>query len=295
VYGHPAIAVPVKQVRAKAIVSPAIGKPSGYVQISAPDISLESALAGLLPDNPLARAISEVLTYLEIDKPPAFNLQVTSTIPIASGLGSGAAVSVAIIRAVAGFMGAVLSAEIVSELAFRVEEIHHGTPSGIDNTVVAYELPVYYVKDQPVEIFTVNKQFTIVIGDTGVASPTSVTVGEVREAWRTARDRYEVLFSCIGAVAVKARDALEMGDLENLGLLMNENHVHLQKMGVSSYELDRLVVAARSVGALGSKMSGGGRGGNMIALVDSDTSENVAQALLAAGAKNAIVTQVGAR
>jgi mevalonate kinase len=73
---------------------------------------------------------------------------------------------------------------------------------------------------------------------------------------------------------------------------MNKNHILLQAMKVSSPELDHLVRAARKAGALGSKLSGGGRGGNMIALVEPNQAEVVAQSLLDAGAKNTIITQV---
>jgi mevalonate kinase len=77
-----------------------------------------------------------------------------------------------------------------------------------------------------------------------------------------------------------------------LGELMNENHVLLQKLSVSSPELDQLVEAAREAGALGAKLSGGGRGGNMIALVEPGIAEAVSLSLKEAGAKNTIITQV---
>jgi mevalonate kinase len=73
---------------------------------------------------------------------------------------------------------------------------------------------------------------------------------------------------------------------------MDENHALLQQMTVSSPELDRLVEAARSAGAFGAKMSGGGRGGNMIAVVEADTAETVSASLREAGAKETIITQV---
>jgi len=74
--------------------------------------------------------------------------------------------------------------------------------------------------------------------------------------------------------------------------LMDENHSLLQKLTVSLPELDQLVEAARKAGALGAKLSGGGRGGNMIALVEPETAEAVASALKEAGAKNTIITKV---
>ena len=71
---------------------------------------------------------------------------------------------------------------------------------------------------------------------------------------------------------------------------MDENHALLQEIGVSCPELDALVAAARAAGALGAKLSGGGRGGNMIALVTEATASQVADALRAAGAVRVIVT-----
>jgi mevalonate kinase len=56
--------------------------------------------------------------------------------------------------------------------------------------------------------------------------------------------------------------------------------------------LDRLVEAARGAGALGAKLSGGGRGGNMIALVEPPDADAIAAALRSAGARNVIVTHI---
>ena len=85
---------------------------------------------------------------------------------------------------------------------------------------------------------------------------------------------------------------MEAGRPEALGPLMDENHALLQQMGVSSPELDHLVQAALEAGALGAKLSGSGRGGNMIALAAADRAEAIAEALQAQGAKRTLVTQV---
>ena len=71
-----------------------------------------------------------------------------------------------------------------------------------------------------------------------------------------------------------------------------KNHAYLQELTVSSPELDRLVEAARQAGALGAKLSGGGRGGNMITLVEPEKAETVAASLKEAGARNTIITQI---
>jgi mevalonate kinase len=293
VYGRPAIAVPVRQVQARAVVSADPRLPSGSVRIQAPAVGVDTFLHDLPEDDPLALAVRSVFTALEINRPSALRLRVTSTIPVAAGLGSGAAVSVAILRALSAFLGRPLPDERVSALAFEVEKLHHGMPSGIDNTVITYARPVYFVRGQPIEVLTPGAPFTLVIGDTGIPSPTSIAVGDLRRLWQAHPERCEPLFDAAGEIARTSRLLLEGGQAEALGPLMDENHKLLVEMGVSCPELDRLVVAARQAGALGAKLSGGGRGGNMIALASPETAPQVAQALEAAGAARIITTRVG--
>jgi mevalonate kinase len=292
VYGRPAIAVPVLQVKAKAIVTAQPGTSTGRVRIQAPNIGLETNLDQLPYDHPLAAVIMGVAHALNIDRFPACTVRITSTIPVAAGLGSGAAVSVAIIRGLSAFLGHPFTDEMVSELAFQAEKIHHGTPSGIDNTVITYAMPVYFVRGQPVETFRVAEPFTIVIGDSGISSPTAVAVGDVRRSWQSATDQYEQIFNRIGRIVQSARQAIEKGNPRDLGALMTANHQYLQELGVSSPELDHLVEAARNAGALGAKLSGGGRGGNMIALTERERAQSVEKALAASGATRTIVTEV---
>jgi len=292
VYGQPAIAVPVLHVSARATITPDIHGLAGNVYIDAPDIGVNIALDELPPGDPIGEAINRVLSELGLTRIPACTLKISSTIPIASGMGSGAAVSVAIIRALAGFLGQPLPSETVSGIAFEVEKIHHGTPSGIDNTVVTYARPVYFVKQETIETFHIAKSFTIVIGDTGIRSPTKETVGDVRVAWQAEPRHYNQLFAEVGDITQTARQAIEDGHPEHLGPLMDENHVLLQEMGVSSLELDRLVAAAKQAGASGAKLSGSGRGGNMIALAPPGGAEQIAIAIRSSGAVNTIVTQV---
>lgn len=289
VYGRPALAVPVKQVQATATVSE---DARGGVWVEAPNIGLSAPLADLAPDQPLAAVIRSVFSALGVSRPPACTVYIQSTIPVASGLGSGAAVSVAVIRALSAFLGRPLPDEQVNALTFEAEKLHHGTPSGIDNTVVTYGRPVYFTKGRPIKTFRVGAPFMLAIGDTGVTAPTKESVGAVRDLWQAEPARWEKTFDQIGEIVWEARQAIERGDLDELGRRMDANHALLQSLTVSSPDLDRLVEAARGAGALGAKMSGGGRGGNMIALVAPPQAENVARALQAAGATRVILTTI---
>jgi mevalonate kinase len=298
VYGRPAIAAPVAQVQARAVISAEPRAEPASIRIQAPAVGVDQDFASLPPETPLAAVIRNVMAALKISTPPACKIRITSTIPIAAGLGSGAAVSVAVIRAFSAFLGAPLPDDRVSALAFEIEKYHHGTPSGIDNTVITYDKPVFFVRGQALELLRVNAPFQIVIGDTGISSPTAITVGDVRRQWEADTKRFERLFDATAQIVHTARLIIETGDPAELGPLIDENHRLLQEMGVSSFELDHLVMAARNAGALGAKLCGGGRGGNMIAFVGAgiggvESGKRVVQALRKAGAVRTILTQVG--
>ena len=300
VYGQPAIAVPVSQVRARAVITANPREQSGWIHVQAPDIGLDDNWKSIPQDHPLIAAINGVLETVGIEQTPALTIRITSTIPVAAGLGSGAAVSVAIIRALSEFLGRPLGRQEISHLAYEVDKLHHGTPSGIDNTVITYEKPIYFIKegfDHPgtQEVFQVSKPFVIVIADTGIPSPTSQAVGDVRASWQKDKITFETLFERAGEIASQARTALTSGDNSALGPLMNANQVLLEQMGVSSEKLERLIQTALEAGAPGAKLSGGGRGGNMIALVKDDSARNVAEALQAAGAASTIITTVSSQ
>jgi mevalonate kinase len=289
VYGRPAIAAPVSQVRATAVITPS---PDTDIHLIAPDLNLAATLNEAGQDNPLAAAVLQVASFHQL---LPFTLTVTSQIPIASGMGSGAAITAAIIRAVAHYLGLPASNEWVSDLTYEVEKLHHGTPSGIDNTVVTYEQPVYFVRQQPqnrIEAFRVARPLRLLIAGTGIRSSTKVVVSDVRRQWQANPTRFEALFDGCGQIADQARAAIEQGDLAEIGRLMNQNHALLQEMTVSSPDLDRLVTAALQAGALGAKMSGAGRGGNMIVLINESRETAVRKALLAAGGKAILSTVV---
>lgn len=290
VYGRPALAAPVTQVAATATVE--AGPPRSGLQISAPDVGEQVALAAAPPEHPLALAVRLTLAHLHIAGEPDWRIVVRSTVPVASGMGSGAAVSAALVRGLAAAAGETLTPATVSGIVYEVERLHHGTPSGVDNTVIAYGQPVFFVRGQPPEPFAVARPFTLVIADTGVASPTKVAVGDVRAAWQREPARYEALFDAVARIVAAARAVLAAGQADALGPLMNDNHALLRQIGVSCPALERLIAAARDAGAAGAKLSGGGRGGNMIALVQPRTAAAVAAALAAAGATRVLITEV---
>jgi mevalonate kinase len=288
VYGQPALAIPVNGLLATASIAPAA--PGNGLIIDAVDLNIQLGLAEAA-DEALAMTARMVLDRLALPQPDAI-IQIQSTIPVASGLGSGAAVSAALARALSAYLDQSLSDSELSTLVYQIEKMHHGTPSGIDNTVICYNKAVYFIRDRALELLKVGAPFHILIGDTGKPSPTRITVAAVRSAWEHDPETFDSYFKAIGDIANKARAAIETGELKQLGPLMNDNQAILENIGVSSPELEALITDARIAGAAGAKLSGGGGGGNMIALVQPDDIAAVSAALSGAGAVRVVHTVV---
>jgi hydroxymethylglutaryl-CoA reductase len=214
----------------------------------------------------------------------SMRVEVYSELPRAMGLGGSAAVAVAVIRAMDRHYELGLSDDEVNALAFRCEQVAHGTPSGIDNTVATFGQPLIYRKGDPPQFHGLDlpEPITFVIGLTGVESLTAKMVARVRQGRERNRDVYDTMIKGIDAVAGQAIEALKRNDLERLGELMNVNQGLLNGIQVSSWELEELIQIARENGALGAKLTGGGGGGSMIALCPDNAAE-VMQAMQDAG------------
>ncbi|MDE0200167.1 MAG: mevalonate kinase [Caldilineaceae bacterium] len=294
VYGRAAIAVPVAKVMATVTLTDA---PAGTgCTIAAPDIRAHVSLSGQ-PQDPLALAVRLALQEAGLEAEPDWQFTVRSDIPIAGGMGSGAAVSAALVKAVFAHCDfhdrAQPDLETVNRTVYAVEKLHHANPSGIDNTVVVYRQPVWFVRGQPPRRFDIARPFHLVIADTGIASSTAAVVSDVRRAWESDRLVYEEIFDGIGEIAAAARRAIVSGNVDALGPLMRANQRLLRRLDVSAPELERLIEVAEETGAAGAKLSGAGRGGNLIAVVEYQKVETVQEALLAAGAAGAVIARVG--
>jgi mevalonate kinase len=288
VYGRPALAVPLADLRARVEVKPR--KKAGIV-IHARDLGREIYVPDASDDEPLA--VITRLTLAKLGRSDNLKLTVESAIPVASGLGSGAAISTAIVRALAAFYDAKLSPPEIAELVYETEKLYHGTPSGIDSTVIAYERAVNFVRGQPIKPFQIARPFQLVIANTGIASPTKITVGNVRTGWERHKAEYESIFDEIAVIVEQAEFALGDGENGRIPDLMRRNQQALERLGVSSPEIERLIAAGVDAGASGGKLSGGGRGGNVIFYAGNADAARIRDALLSAGAASVIVTAIG--
>ncbi|MFN2115714.1 MAG: mevalonate kinase, partial [Anaerolineae bacterium] len=159
----------------------------------------------------------------------------------------------------------------------------HGTPSGIDNTVVALGRPIRFQAGEA-EPLDVGAPLTLVVGDTGRHGATSDMVAGVARRRHERPRTYETWFADIARFVDQASGALASGENVRVGWLLDRNHLILQAMRVSTSELDALVAGARRAGALGAKMTGAGGGGVVIAVVTPEIADEVAEAMRLGGA-----------
>jgi len=293
VYGHPAIAVPISSLRARVVVydDPKIASGLRIFSRQTEFDVLIDTMSAPLNDG----FVSIILKFLErVDCfPTGVCIEIDSDIPVAAGLGSGAAVSTAVLRGLGMLLNFCLDADNLNMLVFDAETFYHGTPSGIDNTTVVYEMPVYFIPGHRPRTFEVGSPYYFLIADTGIPAPTREVVDDVRDLLATSPTMTQNIFGSIGDVVSHAYDALEAGDTHLVGQLMTKNHELLRQLTVSCDELDTLVDCALSAGALGAKLSGSGRGGNIIALVNQNNKPSVESALIERGAVRVETCRIG--
>ncbi|RME28958.1 MAG: mevalonate kinase [Deltaproteobacteria bacterium] len=240
VYGHPAVAAAVD--RHTTVRLERIAGPTRLLSATVDDARLLPALATVLP-------------------PRGIGVHLHTTLPVGRGMGSSAALAVALVRALAALEGRRADVEECVRRGFDIERIFHGTPSGLDHTVSALGGAVRYVRGQPPAPIPVAV-LPLVVLDTEIAGDTDALVAGVRAR----RPAVDADLAAIGALVDAMVPALARGDLATIGAGMNENQQRLRRIGVSSDAVDALVDLARRAGAAGAKLAGAGGGGVVIAV-----------------------------
>ena len=272
VYGAPAIVLPLLDLQATASIRRAR---RGYITSD-------------LYTGPLASAPAEQLDV----RPDRVELILRSTIPFERGLGSSAATSAAVVRAVANLAGVRLSDAQTHGLVQEAEHVAHGTSSGLDAHAVQSMTPLRFQQGKPTTV-KVAEKCTFVIADTGTSGSTAAAVDGVsmlRDIQPRVVDRVvEDLANLTDDVVY----SLGIGDPIRVGQSMHEAHSLLAYLGVSSPALDAVVAAALEAGAYGAKLTGSGLGGCVLAVVpDQEQAGDVAAAMTAVGATRTWTTSL---
>ncbi|WP_425954012.1 mevalonate kinase [Xylanimonas sp. McL0601] len=282
-YGAPAIALPIPALTVRARARRV--RRGGRLRSALYQGPLAAAPASVGPALTAVRATLDAVGGAAAGiGPDGVDLRIESHVPPGRGLGSSAAVAAAVVEAVAGACGAALDPQTRHELVQECERVAHGAPSGLDARTVVSSAPLWFSGGSVAEL-SVGAAGVLVVADTGTAASTLDAVAGVRELRRLRPGTAGAALAALSDLTVAARDDLAVGDLPALGSAMDEAHRLLATLGVSSAGLDHLAEQARRAGALGAKLTGGGRGGCVIALADDDTAAaRLAAQLRAAGA-----------
>jgi mevalonate kinase len=232
------------------------------------------------------QSIKNVLEYLRVDT-ESQKLEITfaGDLFAASGVGASAAQCTSLSRALNDTFNLKLNDEKINKAAYEGEKAYHGTPSGIDNTASTYGGLIWFAKNlnggkNTMELLQTPKKMPLVIANSGITASTTEVVADVKRLKENNPNKFEKIFTSYNDLAGKAKEALLKGDINTIGSLMNQNHKLLQKITVSGEINDKLVEASIKNGAIGAKMTGTGRGGLVIALVENnEIQEKVAKAV----------------
>ena len=229
-------------------------------------------------------AIDMVLRHLNVDpKEKGLKLTFGGDLTAVSGIGASAAQVVSLARAIAKAEPRSMTEDEINQAGYEGEKGYHGTPSGIDNTAATFGGVLRFQRTDGAPIF-IKKKITepirIVYASTGITSSTTKVVGDVRTKKEADEEWFADLLAKYVNLVGRGEAAIDSGDMNLLGALLDENHALCQELTVSCKELDDMVLAARAAGAIGAKMSGTGRGGLMLALTPTDEIQNAVAAAL---------------
>jgi mevalonate kinase len=272
VYGEPAIPCAIGR-RATVSVE---RRDDERLRVRAPALSLDSFAAEFgdgvavdADDGAVAAALGYVRgavegAYEHTGERVGLDVTAESDLPLGAGLGSSAAVVVATLHAAVRELGGEIGDDELAERAYRVEKrVQDGEASRAD-TFCATVGGAVRVEGESRERLDAP-DLPLVVGHDGGGGNT----GELVAGVRALKERYGFAADTVGAIGdvVRAGErALETGDTEELGGLMDFDHGLLSALGVSARSLDEMVWAARRGGAAGAKLTGAGGGGCVVAL-----------------------------
>ncbi len=244
---------------------------------SYPDGRVEADEKSLRTLNPL---LSLVCDFLSEYTPTTHgvNVEINSRIPRGAGLGSSAAVAVALTKALSSLFEVELANEELKKIAMKPEQQIHGMPSGIDPHIATYGGMLVFQRPNNWKELQ-QRPIKLIIIDSGRRRKT----GNLVERFKNFAETYPKLFSDMKNLYDKlfeeALDAYLAGDLDTMGRLMVINGAMLRLTGVSTPELDKIVETAMEKGVYGAKLTGAGGGGCAIALPRQDEAEKIAEGL----------------
>jgi mevalonate kinase len=215
------------------------------------------------------------------------SIYVNSQLPSSSGLGSSAAVTVATLSAINDEFSLGHNREEIANYAFTIEKkVQKGRASATDTSVSTFGGLVLVTGTSRRRLPPQN--FQLVVGNSLISHNTGKMVEQVADLRRRHPGICNPVLDAIEGVTMTAMHYI--GDPPELGRLMNMNQSLLEVLGVGHPVISRMVLAARSAGAYGAKLTGAGGGGCMIALCPKTQKGRIAGALEACDSRAFVTT-----
>jgi mevalonate kinase len=228
-------------------------------------------------------------------------IEITSTLPMAAGLASSAAVLVATVAAVAQDLDLELSTTDVCALAYATETEWLRTGAGkMDFLACAFggTRLTHFENDEDALVTTFPGFLgDIVVGDSGASATTARSIAPKQARFACRESTILEYQRRTDALVARMAGYMGVGDshLADIGACVSECHEAIATlMGTSTPRIDAMVASSMDAGGKGAKLTGGGEGGCMFVLAGGQTTSSVAEALRDLGA-TAIETRVSSR
>ena len=275
VYGARAVAMPLPNVRISVALQPQhdfradLGRRDGQA-----GVAVRVTLDGKTVSKQIYGVVTDALQALEIEACP-MHIEGHSSLPIGAGLGSSAALCVALLRVLADAYDKTVSLGELAQLANQMETRFHGKPSGLDTAVVAYERIISYARGQAPQPVSIRNQgeasWRFALLDSGVRSSTLATIQQASPYFtgRHADGRIARFDELAGMVL----SGFEKNQRGLVAEAMNEAARLLDAAGVVNDDLRRIEGDALRLGVAAAKPTGAGGGGAVLALLRDEDAE----------------------
>jgi mevalonate kinase len=281
VYGYPALAAALDRGVTMAPVPTPAG---GALRL---DLRAWNVAIAATDDHPVARSLAAIADALDAGRPP-MSLVGDAQLPPGAGLGSSAALAVAITRAFLVYLKRPLDVATVTQVAGVSETLVHGRPSGVDVALAIAGGVGVFRRAAGLSPLANAPALRVLVGPSGAPRSTGAMVERV--AASVAGQADDARLRELGSLTDAGTLSLLAGDGAALGAAMNRAHTLLADLGVSTPQLDALCQAARQAGATGAKLTGAGGGGAVIAIAPRDREAAVLAAWKLAGVDGFVAT-----
>lgn len=218
----------------------------------------------------LAAAVDRRIKLTVSSKKNGFDFRFQSKVPSKLGLGSSASMAVLEAAGLSMMIGnKKLDKKAINEIAYSLEKVAHGTPSGMDNTIVVYGGLLFYQKEKGFEKLNLKKLPNFLLVNTGkpLENTERMVVGIVGKKVKDKNTRVINSLKEIGRLPDKFIKTLKQENYKELKNLITKNERLLEEIGVVGQKAKKIIKQIEKLGGAAKICGAGGvKRGSGIAL-----------------------------